>query len=140
MEEIDNIYHRRTLGIIIGTIFLLFFGTIATLVGLGKNYVAMSVLICYAVSSIPFFVCLLIRNNFISYIIIDDIFNYLLSDLPLGMIKWIFNYSAGALLIPIIIILWVLIWSISIILLILAILIFPIISIVVCPIYARKKG
>ena len=136
----DHLYHRRTLGIILGVIFLLIFATIATLVGLGGNYVAMSVLILYAVSAIPFFVCLLIRNNFISNIIIDDIFNYLLTDLPFGMIKWIYNYSFGALLIPLIFILWVLIWTLAIILLILTFAIFPILSIIICPIYAKKQG
>ena len=136
----DHLYHRRTLGIILGVIFLLIFGTIATLVGLGGNYVAMSVLILYAVSAIPFFICLLIRNNFISNIIIDDIFNYLLTDLPFGMIKWIYNYSCGALLIPLIFILWILIWTLAIILLILTFAIFPILSIIICPIYAKKQG
>lgn len=134
----DHLYHRRTLGIILGVIFLLIFGTIATLVGLGGNYVAMSVLILYAVSAIPFFICLLIRNNFISNIIIDDIFNYLLTDLPFGMIKWIYNYSFGALLIPLILILWILIWTLAIILLILTFAIFPILSIIICPIYAKR--
>jgi hypothetical protein len=134
----DHLYHRRTLGIILGVIFLLIFATIATLVGLGGNYVAMSVLILYAVSAIPFFICLLIRNNFISNIIIDDIFNYLLTDLPFGMIKWIYNYSFGALLIPLIFILWILIWTLAIILLILTFAIFPILSIIICPIYAKK--
>ncbi len=134
----DHLYHRRTLGIILGVIFLLIFGTIATLVGLGGNYVAMSVLILYAVSAIPFFICLLIRNNFISNIIIDDIFNYLLTDLPFGMIKWIYNYSFGALLIPLIFILWILIWTLAIILLILTFIIFPILSIIICPIYAKR--
>jgi hypothetical protein len=134
----DHLYHRRTLGIILGVIFLLIFGTIATLVGLGGNYVAMSVLILYAVSAIPFFICLLIRNNFISNIIIDDIFNYLLTDLPFGMIKWIYNYSFGALLIPLILILWILIWTLAIMLLILTFAIFPILSIIICPIYAKR--
>ena len=134
----DHLYHRRTLGIIIGVIFLLIFGVIATLVGLGKNYIAMSILILYSLSSIPFFICLFIRNNFISNIIIDDLFNYLLTDLPFGMIKWIFNYSFGALLIPLILILWVLIWSLAIILLILTFALFPIISIIICPIYAKR--
>lgn len=134
----DHLYHRRTLGIILGVIFLLIFATIATLVGLGGNYVAMSVLILYAVSAIPFFICLLIRNNFISNIIIDDIFNYLLTDLPFGMIKWIYNYSFGALLIPLILILWILIWTLAIILLILTFAIFPILSIIICPIYAKR--
>ncbi len=134
----DHLYHRRTLGIILGVIFLLIFATIATLVGLGGNYVAMSVLILYAVSAIPFFICLLIRNNFISNIIIDDIFNYLLTDLPFGMIKWIYNYSFGALLIPLIFILWILIWTLAIILLILTFAIFPILSIIICPIYAKR--
>jgi hypothetical protein len=134
----DHLYHRRTLGIILGVIFLLIFATISTLVGLGGNYVAMSVLILYAVSAIPFFICLLIRNNFISNIIIDDIFNYLLTDLPFGMIKWIYNYSFGALLIPLIFILWILIWTLAIILLILTFAIFPILSIIICPIYAKK--
>ena len=105
---------------------------------LGVNYVAMSVLILYAVSAIPFFICLLIRNNFISNIIIDDIFNYLLTDLPFGMIKWIYNYSFGALLIPLIFILWILIWTLAIILLILTFAIFPILSIIICPIYAKR--
>ena len=134
----DHLYHRRTLGIILGVIFLLIFATISTLVGLGGNYVAMSVLILYAVSAIPFFICLLIRNNFISNIIIDDIFNYLLTDLPFGMIKWIYNYSFGALLIPLIFILWILIWTLAIILLILTFAIFPILSIIICPIYAKR--
>jgi len=134
----DHLYHRRTLGIILGVIFLLIFATIATLVGLGGNYVAMSVLILYAVSATPFFICLLIRNNFISNIIIDDIFNYLLTDLPFGMIKWIYNYSFGALLIPLIFILWILIWTLAIILLILTFAIFPILSIIICPIYAKR--
>ena len=136
----DNLYHRRTLGIIIGIIFLLIFGTIATLVGLGNNYVAMTILIIYAVSSIPFFICLFIRNNFISNIIIDDLFNYLLTDLPFSMIKWVFEYSVGFLLIPVILILWILLWTISIILLILCFIIFPILSIFICPIYAKKQG
>ena len=134
----DHLYHRRTLGIIIGVIFLLIFGVIATLVGLGKNYIAMSILILYSLSSIPFFICLFIRNKFISNIIIDDLFNYLLTDLPFSMIKWIFNYSFGALLIPLILILWVLIWSLAIILLILTFALFPIISIIICPIYAKR--
>ena len=134
----DYLYHRRTLGIIIGVIFLLIFASIATLVGFGGNYVAMIVLILYAISSIPFFICLLIRNNFISNIIIDDIFNYLMTDLPFSMIKWIFNYRVGFLLIPIIFILWGLLWSLSIILLILTFSIFPILSIIICPMYAKR--
>ena len=134
----DHLYHRRTLGIIIGVIFLLIFASIATLVGFGGNYVAMIVLILYAISSIPFFICLLIRNNFISNIIIDDIFNYLMTDLPFSMIKWIFNYRVGFLLIPIIFILWGLLWSLSIILLILTFSIFPILSIIICPMYAKR--